>query len=236
LATRHAVFDDALDAAVWPLAGGARRSRRQRLASSEGALRVTWGNVERRDNDYFGSAVTAPRIMGCRSRRQILLAGPLRPDGGEASLVGFLRDLGAVRLRDLARPERVYQVMHPELRQDFPALRSLESTPNNLPQQTTSFIGRESELAELRNLLPNTRLLTLVGAGGLGKTRLTLQLGAEMLDDFPDGVWCRVSIADAMVVLQTGHRCHARGTGPISGRGASRVRQRPAAASSSRQL
>ena len=69
-----------------------------------------------------------------------------------------LRDLGSVRLRDLANPERVYQVVHPQLRRDFPALRSLEATPNNLPQQVSSFVGRERELADVRNLLQNTRL------------------------------------------------------------------------------
>src|SRR5881275_588224 len=84
-----------------------------------------------------------------------------------------LRDLGSVRLRDLASPERVYQVVHAELRQDFPALRSLEATPNNLPQQVSSFVGRANELAAVVELLAKTRLLTLVGTGGLGKTRLS---------------------------------------------------------------
>jgi predicted ATPase len=75
------------------------------------------------------------------------------------------------------------------LRRDFPALRSLEATPNNLPQQVSSLIGRESVLGEVRTLLGNTRLLTLVGVGGLGKTRTSLQVGADLLDDFPQGVW-----------------------------------------------
>ena len=85
----------------------------------------------------------------------------------------------AVRLRDLASPRAVYQLVHPELRHDFPALRSLEATPNNLPQQVTSFIGRERELAESRSCSAATRLLTLLGMGGLGKTRLSLQVAAE---------------------------------------------------------
>ena len=100
-----------------------------------------------------------------------------------------LRDLGSVRLRDLASPEHVYQVVHPQLRQDFPALRSLEATPNNLGQQLTSFVGRDFELTEVRALLGRTRLLTLLGAGGLGKTRLALQVAADVLDDYADGVW-----------------------------------------------
>ena len=100
-----------------------------------------------------------------------------------------LRDLGKVRLKDLATPERVYQIVHPRLRQQFPALRSLEATPNNLPQQTTNFIGREQALAELQRLLAKNRILTLTGSGGCGKTRLSLQLAADSLERFPDGAW-----------------------------------------------
>ena len=80
-------------------------------------------------------------------------------------------------------------MLHPNLRVDFPPLRSLEATPNNLPQQLTSFIGRERELEHARELLARTRLLTLVGVGGIGKSRLALQIAAEVLDGFPDGVW-----------------------------------------------
>ena len=116
-----------------------------------------------------------------------------------------LRDLGFVRLRDLESPERVHQILHPQLRQDFPALRSLEATPNNLPQLVTSFIGREHELAEAKALLARSRLLTLVGAGGLGKTRLSLQVAADTLDDFPDGVWLveLAPLSDARLIAQT---------------------------------
>ncbi len=100
-----------------------------------------------------------------------------------------MRDLGAHRLRDLARPEQVYQLCHADLPDDFPALRSLSALPNNLPVQLTSFVGREAEIAEVRELLGRSRLLTLTGAGGSGKTRLALQVAAETLDDHPDGVW-----------------------------------------------
>jgi len=100
-----------------------------------------------------------------------------------------LRDLGVVRLRDLASRERLYQILHPQLRADFPALRTLEATPNNLPQQLTAFIGRRRELAEVRKLLSKTRLLTLHGVGGIGKTRLALQAAAGVLDNYSDGVW-----------------------------------------------
>jgi hypothetical protein len=115
-----------------------------------------------------------------------------------------LLDLGSIRLRDLANPERVYQVVHPELRQTFPALRSLEATPNNLPQQVTSFIDREHQLAETKALLGRTRLLTLLGAGGLGKTRLSLQVAADIIEDYPDGVWLveLASLSDGRLVPQ----------------------------------
>jgi len=135
------------------------------------------GTVERRDNDYFGAPVNrTARIMGAAHGGQVLVSKAVADVVGNRLPVGVaLRDLGAVRLRDLASPEHVYQVVDPRLRQDFPALRSLEATPNNLPQQVTSFIGRERELADVKTLLAKTRLLTLLGIGGLGKTRLSLQ-------------------------------------------------------------
>jgi predicted ATPase/class 3 adenylate cyclase len=149
------------------------------------------GTAEQRDNDYFGNTINrTARVMSAAHGGQVLVSQAVvdalreqpRPE------VAF-RDLGTVRLKGLATPEHVYQVLHPRLRPDFPALRSLEATPNNLPQQITSFIGREGELAEAETLLASTRLLTLLGMGGLGKTRLALRIGADALDDFPDGVW-----------------------------------------------
>ena len=149
------------------------------------------GIVEHRNDDLFGSPVNrAARIMKAAHGSQVLLSqavvdrvrGKLPPSAS-------VRDLGGVRLRDLATPEHVYQLLHPDLRQDFPALRSLAATPNNLPQQVTSFIGRERELAEIKELLAGTRLLTLLGMGGLGKTRLSLQIAADVMENYADGVW-----------------------------------------------
>jgi len=100
-----------------------------------------------------------------------------------------LRDLGAHRLRDLHRPEQLFQVLHHDLPAGFPPLRSLDTLPHNLPVELTSFIGREREITELKRLLGTTRLLTLTGIGGAGKTRLALQVAAELLDVFADGVW-----------------------------------------------
>ena len=143
------------------------------------------------DGDFSGLEVNrAHRIMSTAHGGQILLsqaAVGLVHERLPAEIE--LRDLGSVRLRDLTRPERVYQVLHPALRSDFPALRSLEATPNNLPQQVSSFIGRKTELATVQTLLRTARLLTLMGPGGIGKTRIALQAAADMLDDYPDGVW-----------------------------------------------
>ena len=189
----HAVFADALDAL------GATLDLQQALADPEATggvpLRVRCGLhagvVERRDNDYFGSPVNrAARIMTAAHGGQVLVSQAVVDCIREVVPAPIaLRDLGNVRLKDLATPEHVYQLVHPQLRQDFPALRSLEATPNNLPQQATSFIGRSKELTELKGLLAKTRLLTLTGSGGCGKTRLGLQLAAESLEQFPDGAW-----------------------------------------------
>jgi predicted ATPase/class 3 adenylate cyclase len=189
----HAVFGDPLDALLATLQLQLALDDPQ--ATQGLALRVRAGLHagvdERRDNDFFGPVVNrAARIMAAAHGGQILLSQAVvslvserLPDNVQ------LRNLGAVRLRDLTSAELVYQIVHARLRQDFPALRSLEATPNNLPQQVTSFIGRETELADVRKLLGATRLLTLLGMGGLGKTRLSLQVAAEVLDDYPDGVW-----------------------------------------------
>jgi predicted ATPase/class 3 adenylate cyclase len=162
------------------------------------------GAAERRDDDYFGSPVNrAARIMSAAHGGQVLLSQAVVDRVREyLPSPSSLRDLGRVRLKDLAVPERVYQLVHPQLQHEFPALRSLERTPNNLPQQISSFIGRERELAEVKRLLTQSRLLTLVGTGGIGKTRLTLQAAADSIDAYPDGVWLVElgSVADPLLV------------------------------------
>ena len=147
----HAAFADPLDAVC------ATVELQQALTDPEATNGVTLrvrcglhaGVHERRDKDFFGTAVNrAARIMSVAHGGQVLLSQAVAILLAERLPPGVaLRDLGSVRLRDLSSPERVYQVAHPQLRQDFPALRSLEATPNNLPQQITSFIGRERELA-----------------------------------------------------------------------------------------
>jgi len=110
-----------------------------------------------------------------------------RKQGG-AQEISF-RDLGEHRLKDLARPQHIFQVLAPGLRADFPQARTLDVLPHNLPVQLTSFIGREREMVEVERLLEASRSVTLTGAGGSGKTRLALQVAATVLERFPQGVW-----------------------------------------------
>jgi predicted ATPase/class 3 adenylate cyclase len=204
----HAVFGEAADALRGALAIELAVADPAATAGLKLHVRcgLHSGAVEHRDDDYFGSAVNrAARIMAAAHGGQVLLSQAVVEAIRERLPPGVtLRDLGRVRLRDLANPEHVYQAAHPDLRQEFPALRSLESTPNNLPQQVTSFVGRERGQADVRKLLASTSLLTLFGMGGLGKTRLSLQVAADVLDEFPDGVWFveLASVSDARLVPQ----------------------------------
>jgi predicted ATPase/class 3 adenylate cyclase/DNA-binding CsgD family transcriptional regulator len=153
---------------------------------------VHTGEAQLRDEgNYFGAAISrTARLRSTGHGGQILLSQATADLLAERLPNGAtLRDLGTHTLRDLARPERIFQLDHPDLHGDFPPLISLDALPNNLPVQLTSFIGREREMAEVRTILETTRLLTLTGAGGCGKTRLALQIAAEMLDGFPEGVW-----------------------------------------------
>jgi predicted ATPase/class 3 adenylate cyclase len=129
-----------------------------------------------------------------------------------------LRDLGVHRLRDLLEPEQVFQAAGPGLADDFPPLKSLDRQPHNLPPQPTPLIGREAELEELRRMLrEGVRLVTLVGPGGAGKTRLALQIAAEMVDGYADGAWFvpLAPIADPALVAST--IAHALGVREIVG-------------------
>lgn len=149
------------------------------------------GTAEERDGDYFGQALNrVARLLVTGHGGQILLSAATQELVRDHLSDNIqLKDLGEHRLKDLTRPERVYQLVNPALPQDFPPLKSLDSLPNNLPIQLTSFIGREREIAEVKRLLSQTRLLTLTGAGGAGKTRLSLQVAAELLESFEEGVW-----------------------------------------------
>src|SRR6476620_4749163 len=116
---------------------------------------------------------------------QILLADSTAVLLTEVDLV----DLGPRRLRDVPVPVGVFQVRARGLRTDFPVMRALDTTPGNLPRAVTSFIGRESEVAEVEAAVRSHQLVTLTGVGGVGKTRLALEVAARLADEFPDGVW-----------------------------------------------
>jgi predicted ATPase/class 3 adenylate cyclase len=186
----------------------------QALANPEAtagvALRVRCGlhvgMAERRDGDYFGAAVNrAARIMGAAHGGQILLSEPVAAMVRDRlPTAATLRDLGKVRLRGIASPEQVFQLEHPSLRTAFPALSALAGTPNNLPLQTTTFVGRATEQAEILRLLTQQRMVTLTGPGGVGKTRIALQVGAELLSAHRDGVWFvdLAPLADARLVAE----------------------------------
>jgi len=189
----HAAFDDPIDGVVAAL------ELQQALSTADATCGLALplrcglhaGVVEHRDNDLFGAPVNhAALIMAAAHGGQVLLSqavADLIADRLSDPLT--LRDLGAVRLRDLTGAEHVFQLVHPRLRQEFPALRSLESTPNNLPSQLTSFVGRHREIAEAKELLAKTRLLVVRGTAGIGKTRLALKVAADVMNDYPDGVW-----------------------------------------------
>src|SRR5215213_4281622 len=169
--------------AVFPTALGALKSRT--------ALHT--GTTHERDGDYFGPPVNrVARLLSAGHGGQIILSSStqelvrdhLPPET-------HLRDLGERRLKDLSRPERIFQLTAPDLPSEFPPLKTLETHTNNLPLQATPLIGREREVEAVCGLLrsPETRLLTLLGTGGTGKTRVGLQVAAELVDDFEDGVF-----------------------------------------------
>jgi predicted ATPase/class 3 adenylate cyclase len=162
-----------------------------------GSLRVRMGlhtgEVEQQGNHYFGAALyRCGRLTDAGHGGQVLLSAATAELVREAlPAAADLRDLGNHRLKDLQRPEHVFQLLAPGLAVDFPALRTLESFLNNLPVQPTPLIGRRREVIAGRSLLqhPEARLVTLTGPGGVGKSRLGLQIAADVLRAFPDGTF-----------------------------------------------
>jgi predicted ATPase/class 3 adenylate cyclase len=141
--------------------------------------------------DYVGFEVSrAARIAAAAHGGQVLVSDTTESLVRDLLAPGLaLQALGEHRFKDLVRPQRIYQLLIDGLPDAFPPLRSLDATPNNLPTQTTTFVGRQRELAKATDLLGKTRLLTLTGPGGSGKTRLAMHLAADLLDQYPDGVW-----------------------------------------------
>jgi len=169
------------------------------------------GEAQCRDGDYFGPVLNrAARLMAVAHGGQIVCS-QATADLARDVLAGDVKliDLGEHRLRDLSRPERVFQVDAAGLEVEFAPLRSLDAFPGNLPLQVSSFIGRDRELEQSAGALDEARIVTLTGVGGVGKTRLALQVAAEVLPRFREGAWLvelaavrdPVGVADAFAVV-----------------------------------
>jgi class 3 adenylate cyclase len=178
----------ALAAETW----GELGMMRVRMALHTGNAQVQAG--EYTSGEYVSGLTLsrAARLLSAGHGGQILLSLPTTelvrdqlPDETE------LRSLGVHRLKDLIRPEDIYQAVVPDLPSEFPPLKTLDARPNNLPSQLTSFIGRAAEQERVSQLLTQNRLVTLTGLGGTGKTRLSLQVGADLIENFEHGVGIR---------------------------------------------
>ncbi|MDQ6825094.1 MAG: NB-ARC domain-containing protein [Candidatus Eremiobacteraeota bacterium] len=200
-------FPQAQDAVAAAL--NAQRDLASEDFTSDNDLRVRMaihtGTAQERDADYFGPTVNrVARLLAIGHGGQVLVSGTAT-DLLQGSLPAqtSLRDLGEHQLRDLAFPEQVYQLVAPGVTDIFPPLRSLGVLPNNLPRQATVFVGRDQELADIKALLTKSQIVTIVGTGGVGKTRTALQVGADLLDGSGDGVWfvdlAQVASADYVV-------------------------------------
>ncbi|MCB0256657.1 MAG: AAA family ATPase [Anaerolineae bacterium] len=190
----HAVFEAPSDSVAAALAGQQAISAERWPAAIESfkvRMGLHTGESQERAGDYYGADVNlAARMADIGHGGQVLLSETT------ATLVRkhlpqecSLSDLGEHRLKGIAASERVYQLCHPSLVAEFPPLRSLAAYKHNLPRQLSTFVGRGKEIAEVKRLLQGTRLLTLLGPGGTGKTRLMLQVAEEVVGDYADGVW-----------------------------------------------
>ena len=215
----HAVFTTAIDAINSAVAAQQNlhspvipsAKLRTSIRTSSFALKVRMGlhtgEAELRDNDYYGQSLNrAARIMSAGHGGQILISDVSAQVVREHLPVDVsLLELGEHHLKGLMHPERIFQLAAPDLQKDFPPLHSFPTATNNLPTQLTSFIGRELELKEAQEKLASTKLLTLIGPGGTGKTRLSIQIASEQLVNFKDGVWLveLAPISDSALIAST---------------------------------
>ena len=173
----------ALATATWPELEQAPAAR----------MAIHTAEAEPRDGDYLAPGLNRlARLLAAAHGGQVLLSLSARDLARDALPPGTsLRDLGEHPLRDLDRPEHVFQLLHPDLPADFPPILTPAGRPHNLPVQPTPFLGREEQVAQVVDLLrrDDVRLVTITGPGGVGKTRLALQAAADLLEHFPDGVW-----------------------------------------------
>ncbi len=178
IAAQHALYDEAWNEQISPI--------RVRMALHTGIGEV-------RDGDYVGQALNrVARLLSLSHGGQTLLTRPTRDLVSDAlPPTVILRDLGGHSLKDLQRPEYVFELVIEGLPSDFPPLNTLDNRPNNLPVQASLFVGREKEVDAVRNLLrrPDVKMLTLTGPGGTGKTRLALEAAASLAEDFRDGIF-----------------------------------------------
>ena len=167
-------------------------------------MAVHVGTAEKRDGDYFGPALNrVARLLTLGHGGQVLVTSSAAElVAAERENRHTLRHLGAHPLDDPLQPVSVHQIDVPDLPHEFPPLRATENRPTNLPRQPTALIGRDAELERLRALLSQNQLVTVTGTGGVGKTRITLEVGTRLLDRFPDGAWLveLAAISDATLV------------------------------------
>lgn len=165
------------------------------------------GTVEIRDGDYFGPTLNRVALLMSSGHGGQTLVSSITRELVQRQLPPgvVLQDMGELSLRDLVRPERIYQLNAEGLPTDFPPLKTLDAFRTNLPVQLTSFIGREKEIAAVKELVTKNRLVSLTGSGGAGKTRLSLQVVVDLLESFPDGVWFveLAPLSDPALVPQT---------------------------------
>ena len=180
-AGRRSTRSGRLQAEAWPTASPLK----VRMAIHTGETRL------RDEGNYVGgSIVRTARLRAIAHGGQVLVSSATHDlVVDELPAPVELLDLGTHRLKDLARPEHVWQLAHPELESEFPPLASLDSVPNNLPVSLSTFIGRFDEIDTIVRLVLDNRLVNLMGPGGAGKTRLAQQVGAELVETFRDGVW-----------------------------------------------